>query len=126
MTKSISIWNPTIGRTSEVTHDNLPEELVEALEDACVDFDIDTIKIIIEPEGSTYKIANKILILIPYEGFDYGDMVYYHDRINLKDLAGWNVLNGPGIELVEKIDSSKPAWLIYQYTGDSSWHIFQF
>jgi len=111
---------------------DMPDEFTAALEDAGVDLDTDTVNCQLKPRGSTLKVAGpwgkKTFILVPSESFDYGDMVDFRGYVNLTKRAGWDVLGGPTAELCEKTDPSKPAWIIYAYTGKDpiTWHTYQF
>lgn len=74
------------------------------------------------PVGSTYG----DFILIPSEGYDYEDMMYFEGQVNLTDVAGWDIQGGPGAALARKIDPSLPAWLFYSYRPENTLYVYRF
>ena len=105
---------------------DLPQNVVDEL---CNDYHAgpnEKVVLEINPPGASIELHGKTYILAPSEGFDYEDMVHYLGYINFTKLNGWDILGGPGGELLEKIDESKPAWLLYQYSGDSTYYVYQF
>ena len=106
--------------------DALPTELRDYMldQEACDPFE--EVELRKAYKSSTIVVNDEILVLVPWEGFDYGDMVELREEINLQHVIGWDILGGPGASLSKKIDVNKPAWLVYNYTGDNTWYIYEF
>ena len=96
-------------RTSRTSIEQFPEALQKELEPYVDD------ALVEEDKYPSSMLMNGKYILVPDHKWDYGERVKIDDVFNLNKVTELSIMGGPVVNLFEKTEPDKPAYVIFKY-----------